>query len=129
MRRPPVMTSPHAIVRLIFAAENALPLLVRLGDFIGNGEGPTKNERCQAIADLRSSAEAAKFAMGDLVELMGRLVEALASVDLREEGANDLTADESEAATKAELDASALLKTLSAAVRGVASAPKRPSAR
>lgn len=40
---------------LLGAATEAIPWLVRLGDFIGNGEGSKPTGRCEAIGALRDA--------------------------------------------------------------------------
>lgn len=43
--------------KLVDALKAALPFLIRLGDFVGNGEGPTGNERCDAVLAVRQAIE------------------------------------------------------------------------
>lgn len=45
---------------LLAACEEAIPFLIRLGDFIGNGEGPTRMERCDAITNIRNAVAEAR---------------------------------------------------------------------
>lgn len=39
------------------ALKKALPYLIRLGDFIGNGEGETPMGRCEAVLAVRNAIE------------------------------------------------------------------------
>jgi hypothetical protein len=45
---------------LIDALKATLPFLVRLGDFIANGEGPTGMERCDTIGAVKAAIERAE---------------------------------------------------------------------